>query len=130
MRDSALIAIAIVVAAASFVLARRRRRSEMALLEPAPIPPSVSKPPAMPEEPEINVLVPWLLERAFDVTGVRVADDPMARQRIAQASVKALAELRTHDSTTVSLPFLTADASGPKHFEVRVTRDTLRALTP
>jgi molecular chaperone DnaK len=52
-----------------------------------------------------------------------VADDALARERIAQAAVKAMEELRTDGSATVSLPFLTADAQGPRHFSVRVKRN-------
>ena len=52
-----------------------------------------------------------------------VADDPLARERIVQAAVKAMEDLRTGGSAAISLPFLTADAGGPKHFAVRFKRN-------
>jgi molecular chaperone DnaK len=81
-----------------------------------------------PEDREAQALVNWLLTQAFEQTGVKIADDPMARQRIVEAAQKALKELRGQDAVTISLPFLTADSNGPKHFEIRVTRDTLKEL--
>ena len=60
--------------------------------------------------------------RPFEQTGVNVADDALARERIVQAAVKATEDLRTGGSATISFPFLTADARGPKHFSVRFKR--------
>jgi molecular chaperone DnaK len=82
-----------------------------------------------PEQRERQALIDWLLSRAFEQTGVKVADDPMARQRIGEAAQKAVEELRFQASVTVSLPFLTADAKGPKHFQVQLTRETLKRLS-
>jgi hypothetical protein len=79
-------------------------------------------------EKETQALINWLLSQAFEQTGVKVADEPLAYQRIVEAARKAVQELRTRDAITVSLPFLTADASGPKHFEVRVTREVIQEL--
>jgi molecular chaperone DnaK len=76
----------------------------------------------------MEALINWLLSRAFEQTGVKVADDPMARQRIGEAAKKAVEELRFQASVKVSLPFLTADKEGPKHFDVQLTRDTLKGL--
>ena len=45
-----------------------------------------------------------------------------------QAAQKAIRELQTQDVASISLPFLTADASGPKHFETRLTRAVIREL--
>lgn len=104
------------------------RRSEDTVTMPDLVAPTASGPSGAPVEPESLALVDWLLRRAFEQTKVKVADDPMARQRVVEAAQKARAELRRQHSVTISLPFLTADASGPKHFEVRVTRETLDEL--
>jgi hypothetical protein len=68
-------------------------------------------------------LVDWLLERAFEQTGIKVADDRLARERIEQAAGKAMEELQTGGAATVNLPFLVADAQGPKHFAIEFTRN-------
>lgn len=65
-----------------------------------------------------DALVNWLLDRATEQTGVALADDALARDRIAQAAVKAMEDLRAYGTATISLPFLVADAQGPKHFDV------------
>ena len=95
---------------------------------PAPVTPSATDRFLAPEQRERQALINWLLSRAFEQTGVKVADDPMARQRVVEAAQKAVEELRSQTSVKVSLPFLTADASGPKHFEVHLTRDTFNGL--
>ena len=110
-----------VIAVVTFLLIRSRRR-EAASPVTAPRPPVRSS--AMPAERESHSLVDWLLDRAFEQTGVPVANDALARDRIAHAAVKAMEELRTRGSATISLPFLTADAGGPKHFNVEFKRNT------
>jgi molecular chaperone DnaK len=75
------------------------------------------------EERESHPLVQWLLDRASEQIGARVSDDPLARERIVQAAVKAMEDLRAGGSATISLPFLTADAQGPRHFDVRFKRN-------
>ena len=75
------------------------------------------------DERESHPLVNWWLDRASEQTGVRVADDPLARQRIVDAAVKAMEDLRTGGTATISLPFLTADARGPKHFGIQFKRN-------
>ena len=129
LTSGVLITFAVVVVV-SLVLGRVLRRREPVVPAPAPAPvtPSRSNPFGSRQDRESQSLVDWLLSRAFEQTGVRVADDPLARQRIVQAAQTALTELRTQDSATISLPFLTATADGPKHFEVRVTRNTLKEL--
>lgn len=83
---------------------------------------------APPEAREAQAVINWLLTQAFEQTGVRVADDKMAYERIANAAHKALGELKSQSAVTISLPFLTADANGPKHFEIRLTRDVIKEL--
>jgi hypothetical protein len=81
-----------------------------------------------PEEHETQVVINWLLSQAFEQTGVRVADDRIAYERIVEAAHKAVQSLKTQKAVTISLPFLTADASGPKHFEIQLTREVIREL--
>jgi len=90
-------------------------------------------PPRRPASPtggnrEVQAVVGWLLSQAFEQTGVKVADDKVAYQRIVEAAEKAVQTLKTQKSVTISLPFLTADASGPKHFETQLTREVIREL--
>lgn len=77
---------------------------------------------------ELQAVVSWLLSQAFEQTGVKVADDKVAYQRIVEAAQKALRQLQSEKSATISLPFLTADASGPKHFETRLTREAFQEI--
>jgi len=77
---------------------------------------------------EVRAVASWLLSQAFEQTGIRVADDRVAYQRIVEAAQKAVVELKTHDFYDVSLPYLTADASGPKHLEARLTREVIEEL--
>jgi hypothetical protein len=117
-----VIILAVVAVVVIFVLVRWRFRHEAAAPVDAPHTPSRTSTMAAREERESHPLVNWLLERAFEQTGVKVADDPLARKRIAEAAVSATEDLRNGGSATISLPFLTADARGPKHFNVRFKR--------
>jgi len=85
-------------------------------------------PPRTSEDREVQVVIGWLLSQAFEQTGVKVADDKVAYQRIAEAARKAVQALKTQKSVTISLPFLTADATGPKHFETQLTREVIQEL--
>ncbi len=60
--------------------------------------------------------------------GIDVRGDKMALQRLKEAAEKAKMELSTATETTINLPFITADASGPKHLDVKLTRSKLEAL--
>jgi len=111
-----------VVAVAGFALIRWGLRHEASAPVDAPKTPVRSNTMPAREERESHPLANWLLDRAFEQTGVSVADDPLARERIVQAAEKAMEDLRTGGSATISLPFLTADARGPKHFNVRFKR--------
>ncbi|MFH1681045.1 MAG: molecular chaperone DnaK [Candidatus Eisenbacteria bacterium] len=62
-------------------------------------------------------------------TGIDVRKDKMALQRLKEASEKAKCELSSTMQTTVNLPFITADASGPKHLDITLTRSRLEQLT-
>jgi hypothetical protein len=117
-----VIIFAVVAVAVSFVLVRWEFRHEAPAPLDAPHTPARSGTMAAREERESHPLVNWLLDRAFEQTGVKMADDPLARERIVQAAVTATEDLRTGGSATISLPFLTADARGPKHFNVQFKR--------
>jgi molecular chaperone DnaK len=61
-------------------------------------------------------------------SGVDITQDPMAMQRLKEAAEKAKIELSTAQQTEVNLPYITADASGPKHLNIKLTRAKLEAL--
>lgn len=69
-----------------------------------------------------EILIRWLVKTFKDDTGVDITSDPMAMQRLKEASEKAKIELSSAQQTDVNLPFLTADQSGPKHLHVGLTR--------
>jgi molecular chaperone DnaK len=69
------------------------------------------------------------LEEFKKQSGVDVSKDKTANQRLREAAEKAKIELSQSTQTEVNLPFLTADASGPKHFIFKLTRAKLEALT-
>lgn len=118
-----LVVIIVTVVAVGSLLIRLGRRHEAAPPVEARNAPVRSSTMAVREERESQPLVHWLLDRAAEQTGVSVADDTLARDRIVQAAVQAAEELRAGGSATISLPFLTADARGPKHFTVRFKRN-------
>jgi molecular chaperone DnaK len=67
-------------------------------------------------------IIDWLIQEFKKETGVDVSKDQMALQRLKEAAEKAKIELSTVLETEINLPFLTADASGPKHMNVKLTR--------
>jgi molecular chaperone DnaK len=67
-------------------------------------------------------LIDFLAEDFRRKEGIDVRKDPMALQRLKEAAEKAKIELSTQVETTVNLPFITADQSGPKHLQVTITR--------
>ncbi len=69
-----------------------------------------------------NKIIHWILESFKTQTGIDLSNDRQALQRIRDAAEKAKIELSTLVETVVSLPFLAADISGPKHFEAKLTR--------
>jgi molecular chaperone DnaK len=76
-----------------------------------------------------NVLVRWLIDNFRERDGIDLAADKMALQRLREAAEKAKIELSTMLSTSINLPFITADETGPKHLEVELTRAKLEDLT-
>ncbi len=61
-------------------------------------------------------------------SGVDITSDPLAMQRLKEAAEKAKIELSTQQQTEVNLPYITADASGPKHLNIKLTRAKLESL--
>ncbi|KAI4800880.1 hypothetical protein KUCAC02_006998 [Chaenocephalus aceratus] len=67
-------------------------------------------------------IMDWLIDEFKKGQGVDLAQDRMALQRLKEASEKAKIELSSSTNTTINLPFITADASGPKHLQVELSR--------
>ena len=74
-------------------------------------------------------IVDWLAEEFKKEHGIDLRQDRQALQRLTEAAEKAKIELSTLLETTISLPFITADATGPKHLEMRLTRAKFEQLT-
>jgi molecular chaperone DnaK len=74
-------------------------------------------------------LVDWLAEEFKRDQGIDLRKDRQALQRLTEAAEKAKIELSSALETTISLPFVTADASGPKHLEMKLTRAKFEQLT-
>ena len=75
-----------------------------------------------------NRVIDYLAGEFEKEQGVDIRKDPLAMQRLKEASEKAKIELSTQQQTEINLPFITADADGPKHMNIRVTRAKLEAL--
>ncbi|USN50406.1 MAG: molecular chaperone DnaK [Myxococcales bacterium] len=86
-----------------------------------------------------DVLIKYLMDEFKKDTGIDVSNDKMVKQRLKEAAEKAKIELSSVKETEISLPFLTADANGPKHLQLKLSRSKFeqmveplvkRALTP
>ncbi|VGO19869.1 Chaperone protein DnaK [Pontiella sulfatireligans] len=73
-------------------------------------------------------IIDWLVADFKAEQGVDLSADPMVLQRLKEAGEKAKCELSSSQSTDINLPFITADASGPKHLNVTLTRAKLEEL--
>ncbi|HEV2843226.1 MAG TPA: molecular chaperone DnaK [Thermoanaerobaculia bacterium] len=73
-------------------------------------------------------IIDWLLDEFKKDQGINLGNDPMAIQRLKEGAEKAKIELSSAQETDINLPFITADASGPKHLNVRLTRSKLEQL--
>jgi len=73
-------------------------------------------------------IVDWLADEFRKENGINLKDDRTALQRLREAAEKAKCELSTTLETNINLPFITADTSGPKHMEVKLTRAKLISL--
>ena len=74
-------------------------------------------------------IIHWLVDSFKKENGVDLKNDQMALQRLKEAAEKAKCELSSSLETEINLPFITADASGPKHLTVTLTRAKLEQLT-
>lgn len=73
-------------------------------------------------------LINYLVEEFKKEQGMDLRNDPLAMQRLKEAAEKAKIELSSAQQTDVNLPYITADASGPKHMNIKVTRAKLESL--
>ena len=74
-------------------------------------------------------IIDWLIEEFLRDTGIDLHQDRMALQRLKEAAEKAKCELSTAQQTEIVLPFISADASGPKHLNTVLTRQKYESLT-
>lgn len=75
-----------------------------------------------------NVLVRWMMDTFREQEGMDLSTDKMALQRLREAAEKAKIELSSMLNTTINLPFITADDTGPKHLEMELTRAKFEEL--
>ncbi|MDK2409420.1 molecular chaperone DnaK [Aphanizomenon sp. PH219] len=76
-----------------------------------------------------NAIVCWMVERFLAEEKIDITQDKMALQRLREAAEKAKVELSSLVVTSINLPFITADASGPKHLEMELSRSQFEELT-
>lgn len=76
-----------------------------------------------------NKVMEWMISEFKKETGIDLSQDKMAEQRLKEAAEKAKIELSTVLSTNINLPFITADATGPKHLDLTLTRAKFNELT-
>ena len=76
-----------------------------------------------------NKIINWMLSEFKKAEGVDLSNDKMAMQRLKEAAEKAKKELSSAMTTNINLPFITATAEGPKHFDVNLTRAQFDELT-
>ncbi|MFC1781580.1 molecular chaperone DnaK [Planctomycetota bacterium] len=74
------------------------------------------------------VLINYLADEFKKTEGIDLRTDPMAHQRLKEGAEKAKCELSTQVESTVNLPFITADTSGPKHLQITITRSKFESL--
>ncbi len=75
-----------------------------------------------------EILINYLADEFKKTEGIDLRQDPMAHQRLKEAGEKAKCELSTQLEATVNLPFITADASGPKHLQLTISRSKFESL--
>ena len=74
-------------------------------------------------------IIDWMIKEFKASEGVDLSNDKMAMQRLKEAAEKAKIELSSTPSSTISLPFITADATGPKHLEMTLTQAKFNEMT-
>ncbi len=75
-----------------------------------------------------EVMINYLADEFKKTEGIDLRDDPMAHQRLKEAGEKAKCELSSQLESTVNLPFITADAAGPKHLQITISRSKFESL--
>jgi molecular chaperone DnaK len=75
-----------------------------------------------------DAILQWMLERFQEAEGIDLSNDKMALQRLREAAEKAKTELSSTITTTINLPFITADETGPKHLEMELSRAKFEEL--
>lgn len=75
-----------------------------------------------------DAIITWLADTFQQENGIDLRQDPMARQRLKEEAEKAKIALSSAQETDINLPFITADASGPKHLNVHLTRSKLEQI--
>src|SRR5690554_336321 len=73
-------------------------------------------------------VIDYLVEEFKKESGINLKGDPLAMQRLKEAAEKAKVELSSAQQTDINLPYITADASGPKHLNIKLTRAKLESL--
>ena len=74
-------------------------------------------------------IIDWMADKFQAENGIDLSKDPMALQRLKEAAEKAKMELSSTTQTNINLPFITADASGPKHLDYTLTRAEFERIT-
>lgn len=74
-------------------------------------------------------IIHWIANEFKKDSGIDITKDPLALQRLDEAAEKAKHELSTTTETEINIPFITSDASGPKHLLMRMSRSTLEELS-
>jgi len=73
-------------------------------------------------------IIDWICDEFKKDTSIDLHNDPLALQRLKEAAEKAKIELSSSQQTDINLPYVTADASGPKHLNLKLTRAKLESL--
>ncbi|MCP5196279.1 MAG: molecular chaperone DnaK [Gammaproteobacteria bacterium] len=73
-------------------------------------------------------IIDYLIEQFQKESGINLTNDPLALQRLKEAAEKAKIELSSSQQSEINLPYITADASGPKHLNLKLTRAKLESL--
>lgn len=76
-----------------------------------------------------QAIMDWLVEEFKKETSIDIGIDKMAQQRLKEAAEKAKIELSTKETSDINIPFITADASGPRHLNMNLTRAKFNQLT-
>ena len=75
-----------------------------------------------------NVVIDWMVNEFKKESGIDLSGDSMVMQRLREAAEKAKIELSSTQQTDINLPFITADATGPKHLQINLTRSNFEKM--